>query len=347
MAKYRVGIVGFDHWYAGFEAMRDLKDNPRAELVVVAHRDLDHARETIQQAGAEATDDYEAVVERDDLDIIVTACPTSENAALVCKAARSGKHVLSVKPYALNLCEANAIASAVKAGGVHFMSFDCLYRTSAVTNLFKRWLKEGRLGEPISVFAMMRSVLPATIWPDVPGRSWWLDPTKVFGGGWVDHAIYQIDQLRYLFDTEVVRVSGEIANRKHKGEPLEDYGSANVVLGNGVVASIEVTWSVEPAGFMQSFHLVGTKAEVITQPVLTENTPFSGPKLFKVEFGDQKGWQAIDMPGRDEGQSLLDHLLDVIEGKAEPVATAYDSFKNLQACLAFYEAARTHTVVQI
>ena len=45
-------------------------------------------------------------------DIIVTACPTSENAALVCQAARSGKHVLSVKPYALNLCEAQAIASA-------------------------------------------------------------------------------------------------------------------------------------------------------------------------------------------------------------------------------------------
>ncbi len=347
MRKFRVGIVGLDHWYAGLETMQQLQGHPRAELVTVAHRDLAHAREAIEKAGAVPTDDYASVVARDDLDIIVTACPTSENAALVCQAARSGKHVLSVKPYALNLCEAQAIASAVKAGGVHFMSFDSLYRVNPLTNLYKQWLAEGRLGEPVSVFAMMRSVLPDQVWPEVHGRTWWLDPTKMFGGGWVDHAIYQIDQLRYLFNSEVVRVSGEVANRKHKGEPLEDYGSANIVFGNGAVASIEVTWTAEPQGFMQAFHLVCTKAQIISQPALAENAPFSGPQLFKVEYGDQAGWQTIAAPGRDEGQSLFDHLLDVIEGKAEPVATAYDSFKNLQACLAFYQAAKTHTVVQL
>ena len=84
MAKFRVGIVGLDHWYAGLGAMQELQDHPRAELVIVAHRDLAHARETIEKAGAIATNDYEAVVMRNDLDVIITACPTSENAALVC-----------------------------------------------------------------------------------------------------------------------------------------------------------------------------------------------------------------------------------------------------------------------
>jgi predicted dehydrogenase len=341
MTKFRVGIVGLDHWYAGLGAMRELKDHPRAELVTVAHWDMDHARETIVAAGAEPTTDYASVVARDDLDVIITACPTADNAALVCQAARSGKHVLSVKPYALNLTEGHVVSSAVKAGGVHFMSFDSLYRTSAATQLYKKWIDEGWLGQPISAYAMMRSVLPTQIWPEVHGRTWWLDPTKMFGGGWVDHAIYQIDHLRYLLGSEVVRVSGEVSNLKHKSEPLEDFGAANITFGNGVVATIEVTWAIEPSGFMQAFHLVGTKAQVISEPTLAPG------KLQTVDFAANTGWQTIDAPGRGEGQPLFDHLLDCIEGKAEPVAGPYDSFKNLQACLAFYEAARTHTVVQL
>ena len=94
-----------------------MQDHPRAELVTVAHRDMDHARETIEAAGADPTHDYAAVASRDDLDVIVTTCPTAENVALCSLAARSGKHVLSVKPYALNLAEAARLVGAVKAGG--------------------------------------------------------------------------------------------------------------------------------------------------------------------------------------------------------------------------------------
>jgi 1,5-anhydro-D-fructose reductase (1,5-anhydro-D-mannitol-forming) len=341
MAKFRVGIVGLDHWYAGLGAIRELKDHPRAELVTVAHWDLDHARETIEQAGAVATDDYAAVAARDDLDIIITACPTADNAAHVCTAARAGKHVLSVKPHALNLEQANAISSATKAGKVFFMSFESLYRVTGATQLYKQWLDSGRLGAPISVFAMMRSSLPDQVWPNVRGRTWWLDPNKMFGGGWVDHAIYQIDHLRYLFGSEVVRVSGEVANLKHKGEPLEDFGVANVVFGNGAVATIEVTWTIESTGFMQAFHLVGAKAQLVSEPT------FMPDQLKAVDFTAGDGWQTLSVPGRSEGQSLFDHLLDCIEGQAEPVAGPYDSFKNLQACLAFDQAAKTHQVVHL
>ncbi|MBC7316546.1 MAG: Gfo/Idh/MocA family oxidoreductase, partial [Chloroflexi bacterium] len=242
--KIRVGIVGLDHWYAGLGAIRQLKGNPRTELVIVAHRDLGHARPVIEEAGAIATDDYDAVVERGDLHLVITACTTVENVRLCGKAARSGKHIISVKPYAMNLDEAKALTVAVKEGGVHFMSFECMGRLGGATNIYKQWIQEGKLGDPISAFALMRSSLPTQVWPEVHGRTWWLDPSKVFGGGWVDHAIYQVDNLRYILGSEVVRISGEISNIKHKDEPLEDFGVANVVFGNGCVATLEVTWSV-------------------------------------------------------------------------------------------------------
>lgn len=339
--KFRVGIVGLDHWYAGLGAMRQLKDHARAQLVVVAHRDLAHAAPAIAEAGAIATDDYEAVVERDDLDLIITACPTSENVALCSKAARSGKHIISVKPYALNLDEAKALTVAVKEGSVYFMSFECMGRLASANNIYKQWIQDGRLGQPISAFAMMRSSLPTQLWPEVHGRTWWLDPSKVFGGGWVDHAIYQIDNLRYILDSEVVRISGEISNLKHKDEPLEDFGVANVVFGNGCVATIEVTWSISGGGFISAFHMVGTKGQIISEPHIAPG------KIFTVEMDQGKTFEASEAPARFGGPTLIDHMLDCIEGKAEPLTGLKDSYRNLQACLAFYEAAKTHTVIQL
>ena len=149
MEKVRVGIAGLDHWYAGLGAIRQLKDHPDAELVLVSHRDLEHARPAIEEAGATATSDYDEVVERDDLDLIITACTTAENARLCCKAARSGKHIISVKPFAMNMEEAKEVAVAVKEGGALFMGFECMVRVGEA-GVYRRWVREGRIGEPIS-----------------------------------------------------------------------------------------------------------------------------------------------------------------------------------------------------
>jgi predicted dehydrogenase len=339
--KVRVGIAGLDHWYAGLAAMRLLEGHERAELVIASHRDLGHAGSVIEKAGAIATDDYDEVVERDDLDVIVTACRTAENVRLCSKAARSGKHILSVKPYAMDLDEAKALAVAVKEGGVYFMSNECMRRLDGANNVYKQWIEDGRLGAPISALSVMRGSIPIQVWPQVYGRTWWLDPREVFGGGWMDHAIYDIDVLRFILGSEVVRISGEISNIKHKEEPLEDFGVANMVFGNGCVATVEVTWSTDPGAGIHAFHLVGTKGHIVSEP---DTSP---GKLFTVDMSTDKGWEETEAPPRSMAGSLIDHLLDCIEGRAEPLTGLYDSYKNLEACLAFYEAARNHRVVYL
>lgn len=341
MSKLRVGIAGLDHWYTGIGIVRELTDNPRAELVVAAHQNLDHAREMIEAAGAVATDDYGGVVERDDLDLIVTTCPTVRNVALCTKAAKSGKHILSVKPFAMNMAEANGLRDTVQEAGVKFMSFDALYRLTNATNQYRQWVQDGTLGAPISAFVLGRSSTPTQVWPGIHGDTWWLDEKQVFAGGWIDHAIYQIDALRYIMGADVVRVSGEISNIKHPELTLEDFGVANVVYDNGCVATIEVTWSIEPGAGMGAFHLVGTKKQAVSEPTVAPD------RLFTVDMGDEAGWQNVEAPSRHGGQSMLEHMLDCIEDKAEPVATIDDSCAALEACLAFYEAAKTKTVVTL
>ena len=339
--KFRIGIVGLDHWYAGLGAIQQLKDNPRAELVIVSHRDLERARPIINEIGAIGTTDYDEVVEMEDLDLVITACTAAENAELCSKAARSGKHIISVKPYAMDLDEAKAVAISVKEGGVLFMSLECMGRLADDTNTYRQWVQDGRLGDPISAFALMRGTMPTQVWPEVHGRTWWLDPSKVLGGGWVDHAIYLVDTLRFILDSEVVRISGETSNIKHKEEPLEDFGVANMVFGNGCVATVEVTWSTDPGAGIHAFHLVGTKGHIVSEPTIAPG------KLFTVDMTQGEGWETSEAPSRRRGVSLVDHMLDCITGKAEPVTGLHDSYKNLEVCLAFYEAARNHEVVHL
>jgi predicted dehydrogenase len=114
----------------------------------------------------------------------------------------------------------------------------------------------------------------------------------------------------------------------------------NFVFDNGAVATVEVTWSVEQAGFAASFHLVGTKGQLLSDMAGGTHT------IRRIQFGgDGAGWQ--DVEAQPERGDMTTHMLQVLRGEAEPVANEDDSRATLAACLAFYEAARDHTVVTI
>ena len=346
----RVGIAGLDHFFAGLEAVRELQQDAQAELVTVAHSDGDRAKQTAQQAGAKWTTDYEEVVDAD-IDLLITACPTSQNAALVIRAAEQGKHILSVKPFAMNLAEADKILAAVETAGVHFMSFDAGFRLNPLYRQTKAWLREGKFGQPISAFCLLRSAMPEIAWLEAPlvqARTWWLDPDKVPGGGWIDHAIYYVDVLRWLLDTEVARVSGEIAHLKHVAEPLEDFGVATVVFRNQSVATIEVTWTAEFSGLTTAFHLVGTGGQLLSESILKGSLASMQQehRVMRIDYSDPApGWQSVEAQPAAHG--LTTHMLRVLRGREEPIAGPQDSRATLATCLAFYEAAHELRAVEL
>src|SRR5688572_1447255 len=284
--KQRIGIAGFDHWYiargvveaaAGNARVEVVAaaGNARVEVVAVAHRD----RPTITQYATEngirhATTDYMEVATRDDVDVLVTACPTSENVELCLAAAKQGKHILSVKPAAMTLEEADRLVTGVKGAGVIFYPFESYGRAGAQHPFVKRWLQEGRIGTPVSATIIQRASLGGAS-QDWPGRknenTWWRTPSMVFGGGWLDHAIYQIDMLRYVLEDEVARISGVVKTLAHPElqKPLEDFGVALVEFKKGLVATIEVTWHAPPSGGLTQTQIVGTDGQIVYDPTVT------------------------------------------------------------------------------
>jgi len=337
MPKLRAVIVGMDHWYAALGELESVRRSERVEVVALAHRDPMKAESTAKRYGvAHWTTDYASLVDREDVDIVVTACTTAENPALCRAAAAAGKHIVSVKPTALTVSDAESIAAAVKSASVRFVSFESYWRISPIYRRIQEWVSEGRIGSIVSAYTMLRSPLPTQVWPGEHGTTWWLDASKAPGGGWLDHAIYHIDYLRWLLRDEVSRVSGEVANLKFPDLPFEDYGASNLTFKGGARAICEVTWSAPKSGGMSQVHLTGTEGQIVYDPSISGKLAVSGK--FAAE-GGPTGWLLSNPPSGPS--SYLENLAAALQDGTELPAGVDDAVTNLKVSLAFYEAARS------
>ncbi|HEV2121434.1 MAG TPA: Gfo/Idh/MocA family oxidoreductase [Chloroflexota bacterium] len=346
--QYGIGIVGLDHWYAGIGMADDCRNNPRARVVALAHRDEERLKAFASERDIPfATTDYAAIAARDEVDVVVTACPSAENVPLCLDVAKRGKPIISVKPFAMNLTEADRLVAAVREAGVLFYPFESLYRVAPSHRRYKQWVDEGRIGTPISITAIQRASLSGASM-DWPGRrndrTWWRDPSKVPGGGWLDHAIYQVDFLRWLLNDEVARVSGVAKTLAHPELPkeLEDFGVALLEFRKGAVATIEVTWTAPASGGLNLLQIVGTEGQIVNDATITGKLSVSG----NFDTPAESGWTTFTPAGR-RGGGVLEHVLDCLEGTQQPIASVDDARTNLAVCLAFYEAARTGRAVTV
>jgi predicted dehydrogenase len=282
---------------------------------------------------------------------LVTACPTSSNAQLVIEAARRGKHILSVKPFAMNLREASEILAAVKEAGVRFISYDAGFRFNPLYQKIKSLLDEGKLGKPLSAHCYFRTTLPDIAWfgaPILRTRTWWLDPEKAPAGAWLDHGIYFIDLLRWMFSSEVERIYGEVAKLRHFSEPLEDFGVATLVFRDGQVATIESTWTTEMSGMNAGLQLSGSRGQAV-QETITRGQMLDlkqENRLKWMDYTDQvTGWQPVEMPPASTG--LTAHMLRVLHGEEAPIANEQDALRSLATGLALYQASKTKQAIEL
>jgi hypothetical protein len=165
-----------------------------------------------------------------------------------------------------------------------------------------------------------------------------VDPVRTVGGAWVDHAVYQTDLLRWILGEEVISVSGTAAKLCHKSLEVEDYGVALVVFSGGLVATLEDTWTSPTGGFQSSSSLVGSVGALGMNDVTYRRLLVGGDL-------PAPGWVETKQPPPHDQSADIDHLVEVIRGETEPIATVEDAWRNLAACMAFYESVRTRRVM--
>ena len=199
----KVAIIGASFAKAAYlPALRHVEG---AEVVAIASGRLSNAQATATEFGVpHAYDDWEAMLDRHQVDLVCIATPTVLHAPQALKAIARGAHVLCEKPTAMDAAEAKAMLQAAEdAGRIHMIDHELRFNPNRVR--VAEMIAQGDLGE-------IRHVNVANIgnsWANPASRpkgDWWSMADQ--GGGRLGaNGSHQVDMLRWWLG-EVAWVTG-------------------------------------------------------------------------------------------------------------------------------------------
>ena len=345
---WNVAVLGLGHWYSAYGLARALPAYPKAKLVAAAWHDREQLDEFCETFGVAGNSDYDDVLERRDVDIIHLAVPVAEMSDLAIRAARAGKHIILGKPMAMNVDEADRVVEAVEEAGVLCFPFQSLMRLRY--SRIRDRIANGEVGDVVAMHATARWSI-AEDWYKSGSPGWFADPAQVPGGALIDEGIYWVDLMLWLAGAPVAEVDGRVASLVHRDIEVEDWGHATFVFENGVIATVEGSWTITaprataPSPKQNSvvrLEILGSKGEMIDQW-------FRDPGLSVLRAGaaDWMLERAANPPFGPDVPMPLAHVIDCLESGEGPIGTVTEARDAFVVMMAAYEAARSGRPVRL
>ena len=332
----RVGLIG-----AGLQGGRRapvLKQFPRTELVMVAAAHQKPARRLADSMGCQATDNWQEVVEREDINVVVVCTPPNLHAPISIAAMSRGKHVLCEKPLTKTLKEAEEVLAVAKANKVT-LKCGFNHRHHPGIQKAKLWFDEGMIGE--LNFIRCRYGICGR-----PGyeKEWRANPKITGGGQLMEQGIHGIDLFRWFLG-EFADVVGFTSTRFWKMAPLEDNAFAIMRTEKGQMASLHSSLTQWKNLF--SFELFGQDGYILVEGLGgsygTERVILGKRALLEPFREDITEFRGGDVSWYEEWKEFV----GAIEEGREPLGNGYDGLEALRLVYAIYESAAKGQIVRL
>lgn len=297
----RVGILG-----AGGIAERAMVEPARGvegiEVVAIGARDPARAAAFAARLDLPSSGDYEAILGRDDIDLIYLALPPVVHAEWGVRALEAGSHVLCEKPLSANEAGARRIAEAAAARGRRaFVGFH--YRLHSFTERLLEVIASGIVGDVREVevdFSIPHFVVkPGNIRLD----------GDLAGGAVMDVGCYAADLLRAAWgEPRVVSASAE----RYEVDPRIDLRTDAILeLPDGIPARVRASFIGDEDGSM-ALRVTGSAASLEATSVIV---PQWGARL-RVESSGGILLDETAQPGESSYAKQLAHLVAVLRDDA-------------------------------
>jgi UDP-N-acetyl-2-amino-2-deoxyglucuronate dehydrogenase len=344
MAKeFGVGIIG-GGVIAAVHAMA-IGALPMTKLVAIAEPRESAGRELATKFGATWVPDQAALLERSDIDVVTVATPSGMHANQVVAAAQAGKHVITEKPMATTVADADRMAAACDAAGVHLAVIYQTRFTRAATRL-KRAVDAGLFGRPIMGGAYVHWHRTQAYYDANGGwrGSWALDG----GGALMNQSIHTIDLLQWMLGP-ATRISAETATLTHEIE-TEDTAAATVRFASGALGSIQGTTSLAK-DYPVRLEIVGTEGRAtLAGNQLTVWEPArdvaDAELLTEADVKNTAGSEGEDPFGAGHQRQMNAIFEGLLNGETPPVP-ASEARKAVEIIRAIYESAQRGTAVTL
>jgi predicted dehydrogenase len=195
-----------------------------------------------------------------------------------------------------------------------------------------QWIDEERAGSILAFMGTNNGRIPTD------HAAWFADPVAAGGGAVMDHVVHLVDIMRWWLGAEPVTVYADINKVFHPEADVETGGIVTVTFADGVVASIDCSWSRPdnyPTWGGLTIEAVGTKG-VFAIDAFAE----------RMDVWSQGGTRWVDW-GHDPNRSMIQHFVGAVRGEHDLAVTGFDGLRATEVALAAYRSAASGQPVEV
>jgi predicted dehydrogenase len=319
------------------------------ELVAIADP-MPGAAGVASAAGVPWFNDHRALLEQLKPRAVVVATPNALHAPIAVDALERGAAVLVEKPIADTLEQSQRICDASRATGLPVL-VGHQRRHNPIIRKARALIAAGALGRPVSVTVLCTWLKPPEYF-DAPWRR------QKGGGPILINLIHDVDLMRHLFG-EIAGVQA-MASSAVRGHEVEDTAVAALRFANGALGTVTVSdttaapwnWDLS-AGEAERFPRQDVDAHFYSGTEGSLTLPRLELWRYRKDHGAAQGWHDPITMERTAVHTAcpfaeqLRHLAAVLQGDEDPVCSAFDGHRTLQATLAVAEAAASGRAVPL
>lgn len=324
----KLGIIGCGG-IAGIHTDQLVKMKDRAQVVYVADLDEKKAMEKKEKMGASKyTTDYHELL-RSDVEGVLCCVPTGYHADIVVDAARAGKQIFCEKPIAMTMEDADKMVEACKKAGV-VLQIGFVRRFDDAWLKYRELIQSGVIGRPVIWRSVAGSGMP-------PAK--WFNDEKIGGGPFIDGCIHNFDFALYTFGDAKEAVA---SLKKFRSDTTAlDTGTAVVKFKSGDELMLSWSWGLPDGCSAAGAHdTIGPDGGLVFPSGNVVEDKF-------VEFrirnrNDKNGTVRVEKDSIAKGfYKQMEHFIDCVENKKEPIVNGEDGRKALEIALAVIQSGKT------
>lgn len=303
-------------------ALCDIEGN---NLAATTKTNQGNIKADMDLSGCRFYTDAAEMLDKENVDLVVTALPTYLHEKYTVMALERGFHTFSEKPMARTSQQAQNMIDAAKRSGKKLMIGQCLrYKDSYLA--LKHYVDSGELGKPIRAAFHRYSFLPVWGW-----QNWYLDYEKS-GCSAMDLHVHDVDLVNWIFG-KPNSVSSVATHNRTKFDSI-----TTRYFYDDVCVTADCDWSFgESFGFRRGYFAVFEKATLeMKDSGETIVCPIDGPAY------------PLELSGLDPYVEEMKDLINAIEEDCEITALTPESTKQtIDIVLAEIRSAETGMPVSL
>jgi predicted dehydrogenase len=337
--QFRVAVIGAGIGAAHVEAY--CANAALYQVAVVCDLDAARANKVAATADAAVETSYEAVLARDDIDLVDICLPPNLHLAAIEQALRSGRHVVCEKPLVGLLRDVERIQHAAETAGRAVVPV-YQYRYGNGLARLRRLIAAEITGKPL-----VASI--ETHWnrlEDYYAVPWRGRKATELGGAIIGHAIHAHDLLAFTLGP-VRRVFARLATRVNAIE-TEDCAAICLEMASGALVTSSVTLGAAEELTRFRFCFADLTVE---SPGVPPYRPAEGnwrfiPRGHREQADIDAALQGFT-PRKESFAGLFEALHPALDGTAPWPLTVRDAYRSLELVSAIYYSAATGAAVEL